>query len=70
MGAILAILAAVIGMPVLGIILGWVQVAWYRMRKTPEDDIPFFLALVIRGLLVVLAVITVGAIASHLAARQ
>ena len=69
MGAILAILAAVIGMPLLGILLGLAQVAWYRMRKTPEDDIPFFLALVIRGMLVVLAVITVGAIVSHLAAR-
>ena len=40
-----------------------------RLGGFAEDDIPFFLALVIRGMLVVLAVITVGAIASHLAAR-
>jgi hypothetical protein len=69
MGAILATLAAIIGMPLLGIVLGLVQLWWYRLRKTPEDDIPFFLALVIRGMLVLLALIAVGAIASHLAAR-
>ena len=70
MAAILAILAAVIGMPLLALTLGWVQVLWYRLRKTPEDDIPFFLALVFRGMLVVLAIITVGAIASHVLARK
>ena len=66
----LATFAALFGLPLLGIILGFLQLGWYRWRKTPADDVPFFGILMFRGMLVGLAVIAIGAIASHLLAPR
>ncbi len=64
----LASIAAVFGVPLGGALLGFVQLAWYRWRKTPEDDIPFFLILVFRGMLVLMGLVAVAAVASHVVA--
>ena len=54
---VLATLAALIGLPALGMFAGFVQLAWYRLRRTPADDIPFFGFLVLRGMIVGLGVL-------------
>ncbi len=66
---LIATTAAIFGLPLLGILVGLIQLGWYRLRKTPEDDIPFFGILVLRGMILGLALIAVGAVASHLASR-
>ena len=67
--AILPTLAAVIALPLSGIILGLVQHAWYRRRVAAgtltEDDVPFFGLLLLRGMLVGMVVVGSGAIAVH-----
>ncbi len=66
MALLLATAAAIFGLPLLGILVGLLQLGWYRLRKTPEDDIPFFGYLVLRGMIAGLALIAVAAILSHL----
>jgi hypothetical protein len=66
----LASVAAILGVPLCGALLGFLQLAWYRWRKTPEDDIPFFLILVFRGMLVLMGLIVVAAVASHVVAGR
>jgi hypothetical protein len=66
----IATFAALFGLPILGIILGYIQLGWYRWRKTPADDVPFFGILMFRGMLVGLAVIAIGAIVSHVLAPR
>ena len=66
MALLLATAAAIFGLPLLGILVGLLQLGWYRLRKTPEDDIPFFGFLVLRGMIAGLALIAVAAILSHL----
>ena len=70
MALFLATFAALFGLPILGIILGYLQLGWYRLRKTPADDVPFFGILMFRGMLVGMALIAIGAIASHLHAGR
>lgn len=70
MALLLATLAALFGLPLLGILLGWVQLGWYRLRKTPPDDIPFFPFLMFRGVLVGFALVAVATIASHVIAGR
>ncbi len=67
---VIATLAVLFGLPLLGILLGMIQLGWYRLRETPADDVPPFLILVFRGMLVLLALITAGTIASHVAAGR
>jgi hypothetical protein len=66
----LATFAALFALPILGIMLGYIQLGWYRWRKTPADDVPFFGILMFRGMLVGMALIAVGTIASHVAAGR
>ena len=70
MGLFLATFAALFGLPLLGVAMALVQLAWYRWRRTPADDVPFFLFLVFRGMLVGLALIAVGAISAHFLAPR
>jgi hypothetical protein len=70
MALLLATLAALFGLPLLGALLGWIQVGWYRLRKTPPDDIPFFPFLVFRGMLVLLALIAAGTVTAHVLSQQ
>ncbi len=65
MSAILALFGVIVLLPMLGIALGLVQLGWYRWCKTPADDVPFFLILMLRGMIVCLAVVAAGAVASH-----
>ncbi len=66
---ILPTIAAVIALPLCGIILGLVQHAWYRRRvatgSLTEDDVPFFGLLLLRGMLVGMVFVGGGAIAVH-----
>jgi ABC-type xylose transport system permease subunit len=66
----LATFAALFALPLLGVVLGYLQLGWYRWRKTPADDVPFFGILMFRGMLVGMALIAIGTIASHLAAAR
>jgi hypothetical protein len=67
---VLASLAAIFGIPLGGALIGWLQLVWYRWRKTPEDDIPFFLILVFRGMLVLMGLIAVATVTSHVVAGR
>ena len=67
---LIATAAAIFGLPILGILTGFAQLGWYRFRKTPADDIPFFGFLVLRGMIEGLAIIAVCAIISHLPAAK
>ncbi len=66
-----ASLLAIIGLPLFGIFLGWLQQRWYTAQvkagKMTEDDVPFFGILLLRGMLVGFAVLALGAIASNIA---
>jgi hypothetical protein len=69
-GLIGASLLAVIGLPVFGIVLGLLQQAWYRRQvragRLPEDEVPFFGLLLLRGMLVGFALLAVAAIVANL----
>ena len=66
----IATFAALFALPILGIILGYIQLGWYRWRKTPADDVPFFGILMFRGMLVGMALIAIGTITSHVVAGR
>ena len=70
MDLFIATFLALFGLPLLGILAALVQLAWYRWRKTPAEDVPYFLILVFRGMLVGLALIAMGTIAAHLLAPR
>ena len=70
MAALFAFFAAILVLPVLAIGLGLVQLGWYRLRRTPADDVPFFLILMLRGMIVGLAMVAAGAVASHFISRK
>ena len=70
MALVLATLAALFGLPLLGVLAGLLQLGWYRWRKTPADDVPFFPFLMFRGMLVGLALIAVATVSAHLLAPR
>ncbi len=67
---ILASIATFLAVPVLGALLGLVQVAYYRSRvragTITADEVPFFGALLLRGMMVVMALGVCAAIAANL----
>lgn len=69
MAAILAVFAAILGLPLLGILTGMAQLGYYRLRHTPADDIPPFLILMLRGMILGLALIAIGTVTSHIVSR-
>jgi hypothetical protein len=60
---ILAILAMIVGPILIGILIGAIQLGFYKLLKKAgmivEEDIPMFIILVMRGLFVLLAVIAI-----------
>ncbi len=68
---IIASIAAVLCVPVLGAALGLAQSSYYRARvrrgAMPADQVPFFGVLLMRGMILVFCLIAVGAIASTIA---
>lgn len=63
-----ATLLALVGLPLFGVLVGFLQQRWYQARlkagAISEDDIPFFGILMLRGMLggfVVLAVLAISA---------
>jgi uncharacterized membrane protein YqjE len=71
MGGLLgASLLAIIGVPLVGIVLGLVQQRWYDARlkagKVTEDDVPFFGILMLRGMVVAFAVLAALAIMANI----
>jgi hypothetical protein len=69
---IAATLAAFLGLPIAGAVLGWLQLLYYRARvragKMKDEDIPFFGALLLRSLVVLVAIVIIGAIIANIAA--
>jgi hypothetical protein len=69
---ILWTLALIPALLVAGALLGAVQHAWYRSRvragSIKDEDVPFFGALLLRGLALSVALLAAAAIASHVAA--
>jgi hypothetical protein len=72
MRSILWALALVPALLVLGAVLGALQLAYYRVKvragRMKADDIPFFGALLLRGLAIAVALLAAGAIWSNIAA--
>lgn len=68
---ILATIAAVVCVPVLGAALGALQLLYYRARvrvgKLAAEQVPFFGALLLRGMVLVFLLLAVGAILTNLA---
>ena len=66
MSPLLALVGAFLLVPVCGVILGFVQLGYYRMRVRAgafrEADIPFFGALLMRGMISLLLVLLIGGI--------
>jgi hypothetical protein len=66
MKLILGTIAAFLLVPICGILLGLVQLAWFRMRvrggSCKAEDIPFFGALMLRGMLLTFVLLAVGGI--------
>ena len=69
MRGILWTLALIPALLVVGIVLGAIQHAYYRARvragAIKDEDVPFFGALLLRGLAIAVAAIAAIAIASH-----
>jgi hypothetical protein len=67
---VLATIAAVLMVPILGAVLGALQLAWYRSRvrrgSLQGDQVPFFGVLLLRGMMMVFALIALGAILVNL----
>lgn len=74
MHPVVATVGAVLLVPVLGALLGALQLAYYRARvragRMKEDEIPFFGALLLRGMVAVFAVIALIGIAVNVAAPR
>jgi hypothetical protein len=66
MSSLLALVGAFLLVPVCGVILGFVQLGYYRMRVRAgsfrETDIPFFGALLMRGMISLLLLLLIGGI--------
>ena len=67
---ILATVIAALCVPVLGALLGAAQLAWYRARvrsgALPPDQVPFFGVLLLRGMMLVFALLALGTIVVNL----
>ena len=67
---IAATLAAFLGLPIAGAVLGGLQLLWFRFRvrtgKMKEEDIPFFGALLLRSMVVLIVLVIVGAIIANI----
>ena len=67
---LLAVVAAVIGLPLFGALIGFVQLAVYRVLvrrgALPEDDVPFFGLLLMRGMVLGMVLIAGMAVASRM----
>jgi hypothetical protein len=63
---ILATIVAVLMVPISGALLGALQLAWYRARvrsgALAQDQVPFFGVLLLRGMMLVFALIALGTI--------
>ena len=68
---IAATLAAFLGLPIAGAVLGWLQMVYLRSRvragKMKEEDIPFFGALLLRSMIVLVVFVILGAIIANIA---
>jgi len=71
MSPLLALIGAFLLVPVCGVILGFVQLGYYRMRvrtgSCREADIPFFGALLMRGMISLLLLLLIGGILVNIA---
>jgi hypothetical protein len=67
---IAATLAAFLGLPIIGAVLGGLQLVYYRFRvragKMKEEDIPFFGALLLRSMVFLIVLVIVGAIIANI----
>ncbi len=70
---IIATVVCFLAVPCLGALLGGVQLVFYRMRvrsgRMKSEDIPFFGALLLRGMIAVFALGAVFAVLANLAAQ-
>jgi hypothetical protein len=66
---VLATVLTFLAVPVIGALLGLVQLAVYRLRvragKMTADEIPFFGALLMRGMMIVVALGVIAAITAN-----